>query len=134
MNFEIKLRPVKSGASKLKAMMTIVFNEVIEIDGFKLVEGSQGLFLSVPAHQGKGKDADGNEIDKWYDDIRFPQTEEGDAFKRELTQEAINQWNALNKTPSPTRGETASANTASRKPSEEPKQETQPARARKPLW
>ena len=46
--------------SKLKAFADVSFSGVV-IKGFSVVDGSKGLFVSMPRHQGK----DG----KWYDTV-----------------------------------------------------------------
>lgn len=63
------------GESKLKAFVDVSFAGVV-IKGFSVVNGSKGLFVSMPRHQGK----DG----KWYDTV-FPTTKE----LREQLSEAV---------------------------------------------
>ncbi|MFA5062696.1 MAG: SpoVG family protein [Candidatus Omnitrophota bacterium] len=55
-----------SGESKLKAFADVSLAGII-IKGFSIVDGSQGLFVSMPRHQGK----DG----KWYNTV-YPTTKE----------------------------------------------------------
>ena len=55
-----------NGESKLKAFADVSLAGII-IKGFSIVDGSQGLFVSMPRHQGK----DG----KWYNTI-YPTTKE----------------------------------------------------------
>ncbi len=136
-SFEVKVRPITSSNSKIVAMCSIVLNEMIEIDGFKLVNGSKGLFISPPSHKGTGKDENGNEIEKWYDDVRFL-PEVSDAFKQELQDEIIKVYNSLQSQSKPTaepktqvsRGAAATVNTQAQV---QPKS-TAPARDKKPLW
>jgi len=54
------------GESKLKAFVDVSFAGII-VKGFSVVDGSQGLFVSMPRHQGK----DG----KWYNTV-YPSTKE----------------------------------------------------------
>ncbi len=54
------------GDSKLKAFVDISLDGVV-IKGLRIVDGSKGLFVSMPRHQGK----DG----KWYSTV-YPTTEE----------------------------------------------------------
>lgn len=54
------------GESKLKAFADVSWAGVV-IKGFSVVDGSKGLFVSMPRHQGK----DG----KWYDTV-WPSTKE----------------------------------------------------------
>jgi len=54
------------GDSKLKAFVDVSLDGVV-IKGLRIVEGSNGLFVSMPRHQGK----DG----KWYNTV-YPTTKE----------------------------------------------------------
>ena len=54
------------GDSKLKAFVDVSLDGVV-IKGLRIVEGSNGLFVSMPRHQGK----DG----KWYNTV-YPATKE----------------------------------------------------------
>ena len=54
------------GDSKLRAFVDVSLDGVV-IKGLRIVEGSHGLFLSMPRHQGK----DG----KWYSTV-YPTTKE----------------------------------------------------------
>ena len=54
------------GDSKLKAFVDVSISGVV-IKGFGVVEGSRGLFVSMPRHQGK----DG----KWYNTV-YPASKE----------------------------------------------------------
>jgi len=73
-SYSFKVRKLNS-ASKLKAFVTLVIDDVLEIDGFKVIDGSKGLFVSVPSHKGTVME-DGIKVDKYFDDVRF-QGEEG---------------------------------------------------------
>lgn len=145
-SFEVKVRPLTSTTSKVKAMCSVVLNEILEIDGFKLVSGSNGLFVSVPAHKGTGKDQNGNDVEKWYDDVRFvPET--GDSFKQELQEEIIRVYNSMQNESAPqqtpqqqtkqaqpaTRASAASANVQAQTTQTTVKASA-PAREKKPLW
>jgi stage V sporulation protein G len=54
------------GDSKTKAFVDVAFDGIV-VKGLRIVEGKNGLFLSMPRHQGK----DG----KWYETV-FPVTKE----------------------------------------------------------
>ena len=54
------------GESKLKAFADVSFAGIV-VKGFSVVDGSKGLFVSMPRHQGK----DG----KWYNTV-YPATKE----------------------------------------------------------
>ena len=80
-SYSFKVRKLNS-ASKLKAFVTLVIDDVLEIDGFKVIDGSKGLFVSVPSHKGTVME-DGIKVDKYFDDVRF-QGEEGATVGTEI--------------------------------------------------
>jgi len=49
----VKIR-LSSGSSKIKAFATVKFDDIIEINSFKVVEGKDGLFVGMPSQQGAG--------------------------------------------------------------------------------
>lgn len=81
-----------NGSSKTVAFFDVETEEGLNIKGFTLVEGSNGLFASAPRE--KGKD------DKYYDRVYVPKE-----LKEQLTEMAISMYNE-------TKGETASASAA----------------------
>lgn len=64
------------GDSKLKAFVDVSISGVV-VKGFSVVDGSKGLFVSMPRHQGK----DG----KWYDTV-YPLTKE---LKKQLSEAVL---------------------------------------------
>lgn len=63
-NAKIKLNrcfPLE-GESKIKAFIDISVDDTFIIKGLRVVEGKNGLFVSMPQTQGKDK--------KWYPDVR----------------------------------------------------------------
>ena len=72
-----------SNGSKTVAFLDIQTEEGIVIKGFRLVNGSNGLFLSAPNEKGK----DG----KYYDSVVIPKE-----MKEELQKNAIDEYNANN--------------------------------------
>lgn len=73
MQISAKVNVLKSSSSTLKAFATICIDDLIEVSGLKVIEGSRGLFVGMPSKAGK-PDANG-EI-KYYDDIRFTDVDE----------------------------------------------------------
>ena len=67
------------GESKLKACVDISVAGVV-VKGLSIVDGSKGLFVSMPRHQGK----DG----KWYNTV-YPATKE---LKEQLSQLVLNAY------------------------------------------
>ena len=68
------------GESKLKAFVDISLAGVV-VKGLRIVDGSKGLFVGMPRHQGK----DG----KWYDTV-YPSTKE---TKKELSDLVLAAYN-----------------------------------------
>ena len=80
------------GSNKTVAFFDVETEEGINIKGFTLVEGTNGLFVGVPS--AKGKD------DKYYDRVYIPKE-----LKEQLSDMAISMYNE-------TKGEAASASAA----------------------
>ncbi len=68
--------------SKTKAFFDLETEEGIVVKGFTLVEGSNGLFVSVPSH--KGKD------DKYYENVILSKEQ-----KKELNDLALAKYKEL---------------------------------------
>lgn len=66
----------------LKAFVDIVVNDALLIKGVRIMEGKQGLFVSMPREEAKDK--------KWYDTIRCLTTEVRDQIQ-ETCLEAYNE-------------------------------------------
>ncbi|MDD5128796.1 MAG: SpoVG family protein [Candidatus Omnitrophica bacterium] len=69
------------GDSKLKAFVDVSISGIV-IKGFSVVDGSKGLFVSMPRHQGK----DG----KWYNTV-YPVTKE---LKQQLSKVVLEAYNS----------------------------------------
>jgi stage V sporulation protein G len=79
------MNPLKSdGSGKTAAFFDIQTNDGIIIKGFRLINGSNGLFLSSPDQKGK----DG----KYYETVTLPKE-----MKGELEKMAIEEFNKTNK-------------------------------------
>jgi DNA-binding cell septation regulator SpoVG len=150
-SYEINLRKINKPGLKIKAVASILIDGFMSVDGFKVIEGSKGLFVSVPNHKGSVME-DGVKVDKYFDDVRFI-GEEGISFGQELKEAILSEYrngsSSSSYTP-PSRGQAASAHTKPKatQPSKseeaqednQPKQQTPsktpsaPNRARKPIW
>jgi DNA-binding cell septation regulator SpoVG len=64
---------------------------MIEIDGFKVINGRNGLFVSVPSHKGEVVE-DGVKVEKYFDDVKFP-GEEALEFSKELKEAILSAYN-----------------------------------------
>ena len=81
----VRMNPLKSdGSGKTAAFFDIQTNDGITIKGFRLVNGSNGLFMSAPDQKGK----DG----KYYENVILPKE-----MKSELEKMALEEYNKNNK-------------------------------------
>ena len=76
-----RMFPINSSNSKVKAFFDIKTEEGIIIKGFKIIEGTNGLFASVPSTKAKDE--------KYYDDVVFPSKE----MKEKLNEMALEAYN-----------------------------------------
>lgn len=81
----VRMNPLKSeGGGKTAAFFDVQTDDGIVIKGFRLVNGSNGLFLSSPDQKGK----DG----KYYETVMLPKE-----MKSELEKMALEEYNKSNK-------------------------------------
>ena len=79
----VRINPIKSeGGGKTAAFLDVQTEDGITLKGFRLVNGSNGLFLSSPDQKGK----DG----KYYETVILPKE-----MKGELEKMAIDEYNKL---------------------------------------
>lgn len=138
-SYEVRVRSVNAG--KMKAVATLIVDGLLEVEGFKVYEGSKGLFVSLPSHKGTGKDEQGNQVEKYYDDVR-PSGEQGEALLEEIKAEILKQFESSsrqNSTPpanaNEKRANVASAQISAKKQqAAEPVATPQPKANKKPLW
>ena len=58
-SYSIRIKRIPNPRGKIVAFASITIDEVFQFDGFKVIDGSKGLFVSHPQH--KGKDKEGND-------------------------------------------------------------------------
>ena len=76
LNFSAKVNTIANPRGALRAFATLIVNDVIYINGFRVLEGSKGTFVSAPQKKGNKQDENGKDI--YYDEVRFmEETEEG---------------------------------------------------------
>ena len=101
LTFTAKVNTISSPRGALRAFATLFVNDVIAINGFRVLEGSKGTFVSPPQKKGSKPDPETGK-DIYYDEVRFiEETEEGQwrgpvaeaAFKA-----ILDQYNAGNTT------------------------------------
>jgi DNA-binding cell septation regulator SpoVG len=132
-SYSISVRPLNNQNSKLKAFVTVTIDDIMDIEGFKIIDGSNGLFVSVPSHKGTVTE-DGVSVEKYFDDVRF-KGEDGTSFAEELKSSIINQYNNRSQSSSnhsnSSRAATAAVNA---KAAPAASANSKPPRDRKPLW
>ena len=73
-----------NGKSSIKYFANIRLDGILELRGFKVIDGRNGLFVAPPSEKALKPDADGNY--QWYDTIRFNvQEDEGKEFKENFS-------------------------------------------------
>ena len=77
---DVIVRPSK-GSSKIKAFAVIVFDDIFEVNSFKVVDGTDGLFVAMPSQRGQ----DG----KFYNTVRI----KSDELKSEITEKVLQKFN-----------------------------------------
>ena len=144
-SYNIQVRKINKPGLKIKAVASIIIDDIMSIDGFKIIEGSKGLFVSVPNHKGTIME-DGVKVEKYFDDVRFL-GEEGNTFSQELKTAIMEAYNSSGSNEDHTQ-QRASAAAAHKKAAAKPKpkaetstddtedepKSTKPDRTRKPIW
>jgi stage V sporulation protein G len=85
LNFSAKIRMINSQNS-LKAFATLIINDVIAIEGYKVFDGRNGLFVTPPSHKGIGKEG----TEKYFNDINYLEDRDDDN-RRGPVEEAISE-------------------------------------------
>ena len=62
LNIKVHKMYTLPGDKPLKAFADVAINDAVLIKGIKVIEGREGLFMSMPQDQGKDK--------KWYESVR----------------------------------------------------------------
>jgi DNA-binding cell septation regulator SpoVG len=128
-SYSFKIRKLNT-QSKLKAFVSIVIDDVMEVDGFKIIDGSNGLFVSAPSHKGTVME-DGVKVEKYFDDVRFL-GDEGTAVSNEIKQAIINEYTSGSgsASPAPDRAAAAKAQASISTPPKASK----PSGRKEPFW
>ena len=137
-SYEVNVRKINS--AKLKGVASVIIEGIMEIDGFKIIEGSNGLFVSVPSHKGTVME-DGQRVEKYFDDVKF-KGEDGLLFSKELKDSILASFMSAS---DPLGGGTRTSSSSTSQKSDTVKARDQaasnskpqasgPDRSRKPLW
>ena len=74
---------------KLKALATVTIDDCLNLTGIKVMEGVNGLFISMPSRKGKEGEKDDKGKQKYYD-IFYPKTKE---FREQLVNAVLGEYN-----------------------------------------
>jgi len=77
LNFSAKINlPKNPSDGNFRAFATLIVNDVLYINGYRVMDSKYGLFAAAPATKSNKQDENGRNI--WYDDVRFrEELEEG---------------------------------------------------------
>lgn len=81
MNIQAKISLLANSTNNVKAMANITFDDIFVVTGIRVVQGQNGLFISMPSR----KTASGE-----YKDVCFPLS--GD-FRKEITDIVVEAYN-----------------------------------------
>jgi DNA-binding cell septation regulator SpoVG len=137
-SYEVNVRKINS--PKLKGVASVIIDNILEIDGFKIIEGSNGLFVSVPSHKGAVME-DGQKVEKYFDDVKF-KGEDGLLFSKELKDSILSSYTSAAdplRSAIPPKQDTSKAELSSARKQAAQKETAAastpaPARQSKPLW
>ena len=86
-NFTAKVNRIQNPRGSVVAFATLIIDGVIAINGFRVINGRNGAFVSAP--QKKGSKPDENGKDVYYDEVRFLEEKEEGKFKGPIAQAAF---------------------------------------------
>ena len=133
-SYSVKVRRIQKQGINLKAVVCLTIDECMEIDAIKVINGSNGLFVSWPSHKGQVVE-DGKTVDKWFNDIRFPGP--GGALVRdEINAAILKEYNKVESSPTQQQ-QIDTARTAAAKAQQavnENSNKPTDSGGRKPLW
>lgn len=94
MKLTAKVFVLKDPKNKMRAFGTLIIDELIELDGFKIFEGPKGLFVAPPSTISQKTGDDGKPI--YYDNIRFLDMDEEkrSAAKDEISEVILEAYKA----------------------------------------
>jgi len=116
-SYTVQVRTIKNPRTKVVAFASLLINDVLSLEGFRIIDGAKGLFVSAPSHKGKNKEGE----DTWYDDVRFV-GDDAEAVKEEIYKSVLQAY-----TDTSTSRESAAEAQAS-------VNDTESSMTRRPLW
>lgn len=83
LSFSAKVRTITTSNS-MKAFATLIINDTISIEGYKVFDGKNGLFVAPPSHKGTDKEG----VEKYFNDVQYLEERDEDT-RRGPVEEAV---------------------------------------------
>ena len=100
LTFTAQVNNIPNPRGSLRAFATLIVNDILQINGFRIVEGRNGIFVSPPQTKGNKLDENGNAI--YYNDVRFDEPVEEGTYRGPVAESAfkaiLDQYNTANST------------------------------------
>ena len=134
-SYSVKVRKSQKQGINLKAVACLTIDNVMEVDSIKVINGSNGLFVSWPSHKGQVVE-DGQTVERWFNDVRFP-GDEGKVVKDEISEAILKEYDKANSSSTSTQQvdtARAAAAKAQQTVNSTSNETSDTSTTRKPLW
>jgi DNA-binding cell septation regulator SpoVG len=88
LTFTAKVNRISNPRGALRAFATLVINDVVEINGFRILEGSKGTWAAPPQKKGSKPDPETGK-DVYYDEVRFNEPKQEGQFRGPVAEQAL---------------------------------------------
>jgi DNA-binding cell septation regulator SpoVG len=88
LTFTAKVTKLQNPSGALRAFATLIVNDVISINGFRVLEGRNGAWATAPQTKGSKPHPETGK-DQYWDDVRFLEEKEEGAFKGPIAEAAM---------------------------------------------
>lgn len=86
-SFSVKVFPLRNPSGTLVAMASLIIEDIISIDDFKIIDGAKGLFVGAPSREIKNKEGKRDFKDRvWF------QGDDGKAAREEISAAMIEEY------------------------------------------
>lgn len=89
LQFSAKVNTLQAPRGALRAFATLIINDVVQINGFRVLEGSKGTFVSAPQKKGTKPDPESGK-DVYYDEVRFDEPTQEGQWRGPIAEAAFN--------------------------------------------
>ena len=88
LNFTAKINMISNPRGSLRAFATLIVNDVVAINGFRVLEGSKGTWAAPPQKKGSKPDPETGK-DIYYDEVRFLEDKAEGQFRGPVAEQAL---------------------------------------------